>query len=188
MNKKKITLIAFIIVAIAQIVLVAGLIIRYETVLKYGKEFKFKTEPIDPYDAFRGRYVAVKVKAGNVPCKDAYSFNLGEEAYALISIDKEGFAEFADLKHEKPDNGIDYLKVKVLWERDENEVCVETPFKRFYMEESDAGKAESIYRKYNTGDGNAYLVVRILAGNGVIENLMIDGTPVSELIKEQNEK
>ena len=62
MDKKKILLVLFILVAIVQISFSASMIINREITLKSGKQFKFRTAPVDPYDAFRGRYVALTLE------------------------------------------------------------------------------------------------------------------------------
>lgn len=54
MTNKKTLLSVFILVAIVQLYVPAKMILDREDILDTGKEYKFKTEPIDPNDPFRG--------------------------------------------------------------------------------------------------------------------------------------
>jgi len=186
MNKKKIILSLFIATVVLQIAVVAGIIGRYEVILTAGKSFKFKTAPVDPYDAFRGRYVALDIKESTVKCKNSNDFKYHQRVYAIIEVDKDGFAKFAKLQAEKPEKGTDYLKVKIAWTYSD-EIELEIPFDRFYMEESEALKAENAYRA-NSRKENTYINVKIWNGYGVIEDLFINGTPVREFISRQKDK
>jgi uncharacterized membrane-anchored protein len=180
MNKKKLIFSLFIATFILQLFAVAGIIARYEIILATGKSFKFRTAPVDPYDAFRGRYVALDIKESNVKCKNYNDFERGERVYAIIEVDEDGFAKFAKLQHEKPQDGIDYLKVKIrnAWS---DEITLYIPFDRFYMEETEALKAENAYRAQNRKE-NTYIEVKVWNGYGVIDELFIDGTPVRDYI------
>ena len=55
--KSKLIIGLFLGVSFIQIITPLSMIIKRESVLKNGGQFKFKTAPVDPYDAFRGRYV-----------------------------------------------------------------------------------------------------------------------------------
>lgn len=49
-----------VVLAAAQLAVPASMIVQRETVLTQGRVYKFKTAPVDPVDAFRGRYVALR--------------------------------------------------------------------------------------------------------------------------------
>ncbi len=181
-NKKKFIIIVFAVTVVLQIAVIAGMIGRFEVILATGKEFKFRTEPVDPYDAFRGRYVALDIKESNIKGKNFKKFNSGERVYAIIATDKDGFAKFAKIQHAHPGTGIDYLKVKARCPTSD-EIDLDIPFDRFYMKEDEAQLAEDAYRE-NSNKNNTYITVRIKYGYGVIENLFIDGKPVREYIAE----
>ena len=56
----------FIVVAVVQIAAPASMILRRERALDRGERFLFRTAPVDPYDAFRGRYVAPSFRGRRV--------------------------------------------------------------------------------------------------------------------------
>src|SRR5205085_8475834 len=53
-------LIVFVLVALAQLAAPGSLIWKRENTLRKGSVWKFRTAPVDPVDAFRGRYVALQ--------------------------------------------------------------------------------------------------------------------------------
>ena len=57
----------------------------YFDVLKNGEEVKIKVAPIDPYDAFRGRYVSLWYD-------NDLSYEQRQGKYGILEIDEEGFA------------------------------------------------------------------------------------------------
>jgi hypothetical protein len=56
------------------------------------------------------------------------------------------------------------------------------PFTRFYMNEKLAPEAERAYQAIDD-ELPAYLVIRVLDGYGVLEDVLIDGTPLAEYAK-----
>ena len=56
-------LLVFALVGFAQLAVPASLIWKRERTLRQGHVWKFRTAPVDPVDAFRGRYVALEFEA-----------------------------------------------------------------------------------------------------------------------------
>jgi len=183
MHRKKIGLLAFILVALAQLYVPAKMIIDKELVLHSGKEFKFRTAPVDPNDQFRGKYITLSYSDNVVEVDENEKWNRGENIYALIETDNEGFAFIESVSREKPENSEDYLFTKVQY-NGQNKLFVEFPFDRFYMEESKAYDAEMIYRE-NERDitSTTYALVRIKEGEAVLENVFIDDIPIKDLVE-----
>lgn len=169
---------------LAQWFVPASIIWRFESALRDGKLFKFQTRPVDPYDAFRGRYVALGFSQENVPWKyTAVPLKRGENMYALIENDTNGFARIKNLSAERPQTG-DYIGVKIRYAASPTNVFVQLPFDRYYMNEKKAPAAEDAYRKHSVrGQQDAYVTVRVRAGRAVIEDLYIAGKPIREFLK-----
>ena len=137
---------------------------------------------MDPYDAFRGRYVALNYEAASftnhVPDGEPYR-RRRPTLYASIENDADGFAQVTALHRNRPDAGA-YMNVKA-WNTHRTDVRLQFPFDRFYLEESLAPKAESLYLENNRrGATNTYAIVKVLDGFAVLEDLIIDGRPVLE--------
>jgi hypothetical protein len=166
----------------AQLWVPASLILRSELTLATGTAYRFRTEPVDPYDAFRGRYVALGFADDEVACGDTGRVRPGRHAYALLTTDAGGFARVSALAAEKPRSG-DCVRVMVRGES-EGTVSFSFPFDRLFLEENLAPAAERLYRERNlAGAQDSYLVVRVRNGFSVIEDLFIAGLPVRESVR-----
>ena len=169
---------------LAQWAIPASIIWRYETVLANGKVFKFKTQPVDPYDAFRGRYVALDFAQESAPLTDkSRSPKSGESMFALVENDTNGFARVKGLTFERPQTE-NYFSVNVRYLTTPACVFIQLPFDRYYMNEKLAPAAEDAYRKYaRRGQQDAYATVRVHNGRAVIENLYVADRPIREFLK-----
>ena len=169
---------------LVQIASPLSMIVKRESVLKNGAPFRFKTAPVDPYDAFRGRYVALRVEANKVIKPQGVDPRHGQKVYAQIAVDENGFAKISQITTQKP-QGSTFLKAKVSY-LSGNEVFLNLPIDRYYMEEKAAPRAEQIYRKHSGRDKqDAYVVVRIKDGLTVIEGLYIGGQRIEEVLKQK---
>ena len=160
------------------------MIARREHVLHEGRSFKFKTAPVDPYDAFRGRYVALNFEAATVTGIPLPSgLQHGVRVYALLGEDEKGFAKVTALSLARPSDG-PYLRARVQYPASDR-VSLELPFDRYYMEETKAPAAEDAYRQHSRSEtGNAYAIVRILGTQAVLEDLYVEGLPVKEILRQ----
>ena len=185
MNRTRILALLFLTVALVQIALPASRIRLYEQTLREGKAFKFRTAPVDPYDAFRGRYVALRFEAGDAAWNEKDMASHGRKIFALVETGPDGFAQFTSASSKRPASG-DYLEVKSGYSGGDNRVRVEVPFDRFYMEEKLAPIAEQVYREHsaNRSERDAYAIVRIRNGLGVIEQVFVGEKPLAEVSRE----
>jgi uncharacterized membrane-anchored protein len=181
LNTSKLLFGCFALVAVAQLGVPAWMIASQERILATGELFKFHTAPVDPYDAFRGRYVSLRIEQNALPIPSGAQWKNGQEVFALIETDTNGFSRLGELRGTRPD-GRPYLTVRV------NQIAGQTaylrvPLDRYYMEENLAPEAEQAYREHSRATNRtAYITVRVRDGNGVVENLWIDGTPIHEFL------
>src|SRR5688572_2572190 len=148
MNSKKIIFLAFIVVALVQIYVPARIILDRTIVLNSGKEFKFKTAPIDPNDPFRGKYINLNFNDNTIGIQSKENWARGETVFVLLTTDNNGFAKIRSVSKAKPSDTRDFLKAKVdhvIY--DGSKLFIEYPFERFYMEESKAYDAELTYNR-----------------------------------------
>lgn len=168
-----------------QIAAPLSMIVKREAVLKNGIPFRFKTAPVDPYDAFRGRYVALRVEANKVIKPQGVDLKHGQKIYALIAVDEQGFAKISQISARKP-QGAAYLTAKISY-FSRNEVIMHLPIDRYYMEEKAAPQAEKIYQYHSRQDKqDAYVIVKIKDGFAVIESLYVGGQRIEEFVKDKN--
>jgi uncharacterized membrane-anchored protein len=188
---------ALVVLSLLQLTVAGWSIVRYESVLSSGTSYRIRAAPIDPADAFRGRYVAVR-PAILIPNPIAPGteevlkrVQTGETGYAVLTTRADGFAQIARVVTEPPDQG-DYLKISHVWQPwvqgDPGArgsfvgYNVSFPFDRYYMNESQAPAAEQRFADAvrRNAESTAWLVVRVKKGAGVIEGLFIDGVRIED--------
>ncbi|MBU2251261.1 MAG: GDYXXLXY domain-containing protein [Candidatus Omnitrophica bacterium] len=177
----------FLAVCLIQVVTPLSMIIKRENTLNNGQQFKFKTAPVDPYDAFRGRYVALRIENDYLPVADQKEFIKGQTVYALINVDDQGFAAFTAAVTQRP-KGKPYIKAKVRYVS-QGKVYLDLPIDRYYMEEKATPAAERVYRQRSRRNKqDAYVIVKIKDGFAVIEGLYIAGQRIEDAVKQDIEK
>ncbi len=160
-----------------QLAVPASLIARHELVLQRGVAYRFRTQPVDPYDAMRGRYVALRFDQQRVPVEAAGGCERGDRAYAVLAVGTDGFARVEGLTRDRP-RGRDYVSVDAGY-ASQGGVNVTFPFDRFYMNEKLAPEAERAYaERPRAGSTNSYAAVRVLGGTAVIEQVIVGGIPI----------
>lgn len=177
---RTIILVLFAALALAQLAIPAGMILRRETALSQGQEYKIRVQPVDPYDAFRGRFVRLGFDVASVPLPADVRLAGGQKAYAVLEADPEGFVIVKSVSFTTPDTGA-YLKVRVR-PSGTGKAEILWPFDRYYMEETAAPEAERLYRE-RARSSAAYITVRVWGGTGVITGLYLDGKPIEEGIQ-----
>lgn len=190
MKNKLLLLLAFLLVIMAQWYVPGRMILNQEEILNTGTPFKFKTAPIDPNDPFRGKYIVLNFDVSEVRVASKKDWNIGDRIYLELDRDSLGYARVKKTWKEAPSGSSDYVAAKVssLWSEN-NEVNVELPFERFYMEESKAYKAEQIYREAQIDSNQvAYALVMVKAGEAALKDVFIDGRSVKDIVKSKAAK
>lgn len=179
---KKLLLVLFFALAVVQLGAPVSTILQQEKILKAGKEFKFRTQPVDPFDAFRGRYVALRLEENHGVNIAGLNFKSGQKVFAQIVSGDDGFAKLVAVTRTAPGDTA-FIKARVSYVNG-NKVYLDLPVDRYYMEEAKAPKAEELYRKHSSGQvSDAYVVVKIIDGEPVVKALYVAGKPVEELLK-----
>jgi uncharacterized membrane-anchored protein len=181
----KLSFMLFVAMSIVQLATPLGQIWKYEDVLQNGRQYKFLTAPVDPYDAFRGKYVALNYANTWTILREGHNLGPRGSAYVTLHTHENGFAQFGNLTVKPPTSG-DYVRVEY-WLTGMNNATFRMPFNRFYMEESKAPQAERAYwnnpNRRGQASGQSYVLVRVKDGRGVIEDLFINDQPIREFIK-----
>jgi uncharacterized membrane-anchored protein len=185
MNSKKIIILAFILVALVQIYVPAKIILDRAIVLSSGKEFKFKTAPIDPSDPFRGKYISLNFDENTIDIQNTGNWTRGETVFVVLETGNNGFAKIRSASKARPLHNQDFLKAKVNYV-DGSKLSIEYPFDRFYMEESKAYNAELTYRRVLPDTSQvAYALVNIKNGESVLKDVLINGISIREIVKQE---
>lgn len=191
MNSKKIMLPAFILIALVQLSVPAKMIWDKEDVLASGKEFKFKTAPIDPNDPFRGKYITLSYDENTVEIPKGHDWVRGEDIFVSLAEDNNGFAKIKSISKEKTNSNEAFVKAEVgfITSYETSELNIDYPFDRFYMEESKAYDAELTYTESQLDSTSVtYALVSIKNGDAVLKDVLIDGIPIRELVKAKQQE
>ena len=170
--------IGLIAVFIVQWTVPASMIWRGDQTLREGQRYYFRTAPVDPVDAFRGRYVVLSFDAATVANPQALSLRRGERVYVPLSVGADRFAVLGAPLPEPPPGP--YLEAHVRG-TGLRELTLQLPFDRYYIDEHLALAAEEAAREASGRRGEvsrAYVTVKVRDGHAVLEELFIDDVPV----------
>lgn len=191
MNKRKLILAAFILVALAQLFVPVKMILDREDVLASGIDFKFRTAPIDPNDPFRGKYISLQYENNVIEIQNEKDWLNGEDIYVILANDSNGFAKIESVSKKKPFDEVSFVKAKVNYITDNGakQLTVYYPFDRFYMEESKALEAEQVYRE-SVPDSTqvAYALVKIKDGEAVLKDVLINDVSIRDIVNSERGK
>ena len=173
----------FVVVGLVQLAVAGGAIVKSELALRTGEAFRFRIQPVDPVDAFRGRYVAIRFAVDRAPAADDLDVKSGKRVFIPLEMDGEGYAVLGQASAEIPMNG-PYLRLRaggIYPDEDGTRfVWVSMPFRRYYMDEDRAPEAGRAVSSGRRGQREASVGVRIRGGVGVIEELYIDDVPIHQ--------
>lgn len=185
MTTKKLIPILFFLMVSAQILVPAQMIIHQENVMSQGKIMKFKTQPVDPSDPFRGKYINLNFEADEVVLTNRKDYRESETVFAILDTDSLGYAKINALSKVKPSKSTIFLKVKIdhFNYNDSTIVNVSLPFTKFYMNEHKAQTAENLYfQSVQEIKNTTCAVVAILDGDAAIKDVLIDGIPIKKAV------
>lgn len=183
---KKYIFIIFIIVALVQLFVPAQMIFSKEEVLSTGTIYKFKTEPVDPNDPFRGKYITLRYAIRSCSTKDTV-WERRTPIYIALTTDSLGFATVKEVSKTPFDNATDYVVGETYWyDKGTEKVSFDFPFDRFYMNEYKAKPAEDVYRKAqrDTLPNNTYALVAVKDGEAVLKDVIINEKSIADYVEE----
>jgi uncharacterized membrane-anchored protein len=154
-----------------------------ERVLKMGTAYRFLLQPIDPYDAFRGRYIILNYNNPLLPVRD--SMNAAQDVYVTLGEDSLGFSRFESVLTSPPEHQ-DYLHTQVdYYTHGKIQVMIPENIRYYYANEKTAPEIEkytSRPRQADSIENRAYALIRIRKGEAVVEELYINDLPVKEFL------
>ncbi|MFC7775419.1 GDYXXLXY domain-containing protein [Flavobacterium sp. GCM10027622] len=188
MKTKTLVLIAFFVMVFAQLAVPVQMVTHNNDVLETGKLYKFKTQPIDPYDPFRGKYINLSFEEDDLFIKK--EIPTANAIYATLTTEK-GFAKISKISNQKPKSG-DYIKlndVRMYKTVDQYQVLLNFPFDRFYMNEYKAPEAEKQYNQAVSAiQNNVYALVAVKDGEAIVKDVIINNISIKEYSKQKTKK
>lgn len=189
LQSKKYHIAGFLLLAVAQWLLPTQMIWQEEQVAFKGQTFKFKTQPIDPNDPFRGKYITLRFEASTFTTANNGSpkWMRNDKVYALLEKDAEGFVTIKTLLKKAPTDQSDYIQTnisRINADGDSSHIILDLPFTRFYMEERKAPKAEKVYRAASANEKeDAYAIVKVFEGKAALQDVVVGGVSIKKLVE-----
>ena len=187
--KTKYILGLFLIVALLQASVPLKMIYDSEMTQSEGAEYKFRTEPIDPTDPFRGKYITLSFDTDELQTKDT-TWVQNEKVFVYIEKDTAGFAKVREVSRTELNTDADYFIATVNYYADYDKTLrIYFPFNRYYMEEGKALEAEQLYQRHSRRENAkpAYALVAIRNGNAVLKDVIVNNMPIREYVLKERE-
>lgn len=173
---KKYLILAFALMVGVQLLFPLKMIIEREIIITKGQTFLFKIRPIDPYDAFRGRYVSINYEENPIYIPESISDNKeDDELYVTLKADNMGRVVFDKVYKDKPTDNDIYLKTNMYGMTYSRFTNIEMWDNRYYMNEYKAPIADMINLE-------GYAQVAVYKGKTVLKGILIEGMPIEKYI------
>lgn len=173
---KKYLILAFALMVGVQLLFPLKMIIEREIIITKGQTFLFKIRPIDPYDAFRGRYVSINYEENPIYIPESINDNReGDELYVTLKADNMGRVVFDKVYKDKPTDNDIYLKINMYGMTYSRFTNIEMWDNRYYMNEYKAPIADMINLE-------GYAQVAVYKGKTVLKGILIEGMPIEKYI------
>jgi uncharacterized membrane-anchored protein len=164
----------------------AQMIFQQEDVIDTGTAYKFKTQPIDPSDPFRGKYITLNYDINTFQTTDK-DWDNNENVFVYLKTDNDGFAAIKTISKTRLDTNDDYVIANKSSYYNGN-LNFRYPFNRFYMNENKAYDAEiSVRNTQRDSSQTCYGLVFVKDGTAVLDNVFIDDTPIQQFVEEYQE-
>lgn len=185
MKKLNLLYILLAVTLLAQLLVPASMVFEKKQLYKEGIAHKFRLQPIDPNDPFRGKYMTLSFYNDYFLTDSTQKWTESEPVYLTFENDSLGFAIIKEVFRKAPSHTEDYLETQIRWTdwNNQSRVFINFPFNRFYLEERKAPRADSLYA-VTTRDTSSvcWALVKISKGNAALEDVLIDGKSLIELL------
>ncbi len=184
----KLVLGIFILLCIAQICIPMYSIYRLDQISQHGNVFKFKVQPYDPRDPFRGKFIAIQYHSKQLRFPTDPKLNYNDTVYARFTKEEDGFAKLESV-HKTPPQGNDYIRCRVGWGNVE-ETYITLPMNKLFLNEKMAPEAERAYFRAINENNNlkCYALVAIYRGTGVLKDVYIEDMPIVQFVRMEMQK
>lgn len=171
-------------VAMLQLLFLLGLLYDYEQTKKEGKLFRLELEAYDPYDMFRGNYVALQFKEDRVKVPQ-FQPRWEEKFYVKLMKDpKTGFDRPVKVSQQFP-GGDDWVEVRnsggSVIDGTDTTLLISFMQDRFFMNEDRVKKADEALRKAaSDSTKRCWAEIRVRKGTAIITDVKIDGKSLKD--------
>ncbi len=156
----------------------------YEQTLEHGTLIKLKCTAPDPYDPLRGRFLAVRPEQQQIEIPEGFVLQEGATFYAGLRTGDDGLTTLSGVSLDPPDAG-EFIRLRSRYYAHGNQVRIEWPFERFYINEKLAPEADRWLAENIRSAEGVVAEVRVLKGKAVLADLSLGGRSFREILKER---
>ena len=182
------TVVFAVAVAAQWIVPLSGVWLQERTIGR-GLALRIECTAPDPYDVFRGRYLAVQPAEMKLPAPAGMPDAKLVTMWATLVTGDDGLSRIESLSLE-PVSGPTVIRLKGVKPRSgeqKQEALLAWPFDRFYLNERLAPDADRIVAERLRAQSRPVAEIRVLEGRAVLTDVLLDGVSIRELVKRQAE-
>jgi uncharacterized membrane-anchored protein len=172
-------------VAILQLLFLGSLLLDYEKTKNEGTLFRLELQAYDPYDMFRGNYIALQFKEDRVKVQPRFQPRWDEKFYVKLAKDpKTGFDRPVKVSQQFP-GGDDWVEVRnsggSVIDGADTTLLISFMQDRFFMNEDRVKKADENLRKA-TADSTkrCWAEMRVRNGTAILTDVKIDGKSLKD--------
>jgi hypothetical protein len=177
----------FAVAAVAQWFLPLAGIWQHERVIARGTLLRIECGAPDPYDPLRGRYLAVRPEQSTVSEPAGFPHGGGRvPVWATLEAGDDGLARIKSVSLE-PVSGPNVIALTARSSGTTNGtdvIWLKWPFDRFYLNERLAPDADKLVAERRRDGKRTVAEVRLLDGQAVLTDILLDGVSIRELVKQ----
>ncbi|MFD1615015.1 GDYXXLXY domain-containing protein [Gelatiniphilus marinus] len=180
----------FVVVALVQLLLPAQIIFNQETIINSGTAYKFKTQPVDPSDPYRGKYINLNYLQNTFVTPDSL-WERQDKVYLYLDTDSLGFAKVDTVGRTPLNSDKDFIVAQVNWyNKRDQKLNFNLPFNRYYMKETKAYGAEVAVRnnQRDSIQNTTYALVYVKNGETVLSDVVINDISIKDYVEKEDNK
>ncbi len=189
MKPKNLKFSIFILVSVAQVLVLIQMIANQPDLETTGTPYKFKIDPRVRADqdntAYSGDFIWLRFEISRMKLVNNKDWKHNRSLYLVLSKDSLGYAKVESVSKTKPSTTSDWIRAAwwVNW-KDSTEINLNLPFNQYYIKNGDRKDVESLI-KTGLKDSlkTSYLNVKIRENQFLSGDLMIGDVSFKDMLK-----
>lgn len=157
--------IKLVLVLLVLLGIIGGFLLYLSIPLLSTKSVVLATQPVDPFDIFRGQYLTIRYEIGTIPSIDGA--NVGDNVYVILNEDENGTSRYKEASLEKPSKDNIFIKgyIKSIYNENMN---VEYGIEQYFFERGAKFNSRGMEVKVKlSGSGSARIVELLQDGKSI---------------------
>jgi hypothetical protein len=184
MKRNKLLIVAFAVVAMAQLFVPGWMISTMADIAKTGSVFNFKVSHNRAGASLQGSYIWLNFEANKYKV-DKKQWDNNQNVFVIFDTDSQGFARVKSVTKEKPVGTNDWVKgMAFLNRKDSSFLRITYPFSNYYVPNANTREAEKAFNKaMDDSLKTITLKINIRENQFLAGDLMVDSVKIGEFLK-----